>query len=96
MHVYRKDEPPSAFSADRTLPALLDQQHRVDAAVKLRVVGHLCILAPDHLARRRHQPQLRHVHLDHRALQEFGGRGGIEKGPACGCESELGFGLDHP
>lgn len=45
-----------------------NEKHGVNAAVQLRVVGHLRVLAPDHLPWRGHQPQLAHVDLEHSAL----------------------------
>jgi len=49
-------------------PPPLYKQHGVDAAVVLRVVSDLCVLAPDHLAARRDETQLADVDLDNRAL----------------------------
>ena len=46
------------------------EQHRVDAAVVLRVVGHLRVLAPHHLARRGHQAEVGAVDLDDGALSD--------------------------
>lgn len=42
---------------------LSDKKHGVDAPIILRVVCHLGILAPDHLAAWCHKPQLAHIHL---------------------------------
>jgi len=36
----------------------LDEQHGIDTAVEVRVIGDLCVLGPDDLARLRHKTQL--------------------------------------
>jgi hypothetical protein len=43
---------------------MLDQKDGVDAAIVLRVVGHLGVLAPDHLATCCDQTKLTDIDLD--------------------------------
>lgn len=47
-----------------------DEQHGVDAAVVLRIVGHLSVLSPDDTPRCRHQAQLAHIHLNYCSLRD--------------------------
>merc|ERR1712224_252051 len=48
--------------------AALCEQHCIYAAVVLRIVRDLRVLAPHDLPRRRHQSQVAHVHLHYRTL----------------------------
>lgn len=51
------------------------EQHRIDAAVQFRVVGDLCVFAPDYLPCLGYQPQLRDVDFDYCALCDHAQRG---------------------